>query len=205
MKKIFAALIVSFSFFQVQASEEVEGKIRNVFWQCQTSFSAKGRGLAVLGMGNYELKGNGVMRCRSINLTKPRVPEEERYVIVINNLEELKNINAHLETIQNNTVEIKMHVNMNFIASPLQISGTLGRVELLGFSKGWTLTRNVEELLGDYKLAGAHGTVVFGLGGFVAGKVGKKALSFQMSIQIARGFGALYGFSDLQVKLNKAS
>ena len=93
---------------------------------------------------------------------------------------------------------------MNFIASPLQISGTLGRVELLGFSKGWTLTRNVESFL-EITIAGAHGTVVFGLGGFVAGKVGEKALSFQMSIQIARGFGALYGFSDLQVKLNKAS
>ncbi len=170
---------------------------------CKTKFAAKGRGVSVLGMGNYELKGQGVMRCRTVNLFKPVPLTEETHVLEVKNLEDLKNLNHYLETIENNPVEIKMNVNMDFVASPFQIGCTLGRVDLLGYSNGWTLTKNVQELLGDYKIGGAHGTFGIGLGSFVAARVGKKSLAFQMSLQVARGFGGSFGFSTLKMSLDE--
>ena len=96
-------------------------------------------------------------------------------------------------------------VTVTMTSAPIAPRIGLGKMELYGESLQVTLNDGTpESLLGDYLVAEGRAAVIGGAGVIAAVHAGNTALSFNVSVQLVKGFGVDLGFRKMKIEVDSS-
>ena len=99
--------------------------------------------------------------------------------------------------IQGNRSELPLKVTMGGAVEP---SIGFGYAHIVGLATGIGVSKNPNELLGDYVVAGGQAALVVGAGAQVALHAADKALTLNADLQLVKGLGLNIGLNSVRIE-----